>query len=97
MAASLAVGLGACKRIKESYDKEFKASYAREFGTGCTKGAIQQGWPEPKAKALCDCTARFLIEHHTTTELTKLSVTVTSAESQKMMDEATGACKDSLK
>jgi hypothetical protein len=97
VAASLAIGIGACKGIKENYDKEFKASYVREFATGCAKGAMQKGMPEAKAKSACECMARFLVDHHTTTELTKLSLTATSAESQKVMEEAGAACRGGLK
>jgi hypothetical protein len=97
VAGSLALGLGACKGIKENYDKEFKTSYAREFGNSCTKGAVQQGAPESKAKPMCECMAKYLVDHHTTTELTKLSVTATSAESQKVMGDAAAACTNSFK
>jgi hypothetical protein len=95
--ASLGLGLGACKGIKENYDKEFKASYVREFGSSCTKGAVEQGAPEAKVKPLCECMGKYLVEHHSTTELTKLSVTATSAESQKVVAEAATACKETIK
>ena len=95
--ALLMVVLGGCKDFKKSYDTQFKASYAREFGASCTKGAVQQGAPEPKAKAMCECMAKNLVDNHSTTELTKLSMSATSAESQKLFADAANACKDSIK
>jgi hypothetical protein len=91
----LAILLGGCKGLKENYDKEFKVSFGKEFTTSCTKGATAQGAPEARAAAVCGCMAKYLVEHRSTTELTKLSLSATTPESQTVIREAATACKPS--
>jgi hypothetical protein len=91
--SSLVLGAGGCKSFKEGFDKEFKSSFAREFGASCAKAAVEKGAPEADAKRGCECLGAFLVEHHSTGELTKLSASPTSEESQKMFAEAAASCR----
>ena len=89
----LLASAGACKNFKEGFDKEFKASFAREFAVTCAKAAVEKGAPEADAKRGCECLGASLVEHHSTGELTKLSASPTSEESQKMFAAAAASCR----
>lgn len=81
-----------CDSMKKGYEKGFKESFVKEFETSCVKGATAQGAAAEPVKALCSCTGKYLIDHHSSTELTKLSAQAQSPEFQQAIKEATTSC-----
>jgi hypothetical protein len=88
--------LGGCKRFKEGYDKQFKASFVREFNRTCTKGAVDKQVPAARAKAMCECMSQYLVTRHTTAELTAMSAAGASPEAEKPITAAGEACAGKL-
>ena len=85
-----------CKQFKESYQKSFKESFQTSFVTSCTNAATAKGAALATVKPYCECTAKYLVNHRDSSELTKLSANTDSPESKQMLKEATRACVSTL-
>lgn len=82
-----------CKSFKEGYDAKFKESFAKNFADSCTQGAVKAGGQESRVKPLCECIGTYVVGHHTTTELTKMSDKADSPETKAIVEDAARACK----
>ncbi len=85
-----------CKQFKESYRKSFKESFQTSYVTSCVNAATAKGAPAAAVKPYCECTAKYLVDHRDSTELTKLSTNTDSPEMKLALDEATRACAGTL-
>ena len=85
-----------CKQFKDSYSEGFKKSFQTNFSTSCTKGAVANGAPQAKVQPVCECMAKHLVDHHDSTELTKLSADAEAPDSKKVLEEAGQACAGSV-
>jgi hypothetical protein len=73
-------------------EKAFKVSYARDFVDPCTRVSVSNGYPEDKAKPLCACMAQYLVNNHTSTELTGYQSNPNPPEFKRVLTEAQAAC-----
>lgn len=74
------------------YDKGFRASFQANFVRSCTASAVSNGANETSIKPLCECAARYLVDHHSPGELTRVSTNPESTESERILSESTAAC-----
>ncbi len=81
-----------CKQFKESYNKSFKESFQTSYVTSCVNAATAKGAASAAVKPYCECTATYLVDHHDSTELTKISTNTDSPEAKQALTAASRAC-----
>jgi hypothetical protein len=85
-----------CKSFKDSYGKSFKESYQTSFATSCTNAAVAKGAPQAHVKPYCECMAKYMVEHHDSTELIKISANAEAPATKHALAEATQNCEANL-
>ena len=87
--------LAGCGKSKEAYEKSFKESFQKSFVKSCVESATKgaNGLKADLARTKCECTAKFMIDKYSSTDLTKLSVAPNSPETAKILEEAINSCK----
>jgi hypothetical protein len=84
--------LCSCSESKKNIDQSFKQSFEKSFVKSCAESATKTGAPEGKARDLCSCVAKNLVDTYSVAELAKLTNT-DDPESQKIMKQAINSCK----
>jgi hypothetical protein len=91
--AVAAPGAMGCGRVREHFDDGFRASFRQKFAQSCTGSSTAKGVEEVTARPLCECMAKYLVDHQDPVALTRLAVGQGAAELQQVIGVAVQSCR----
>jgi len=88
-----ALGAMGCGRVREQLEVGFKTSFRQKFAQSCAGSSTSSGAREGAVRAICECMARYLVEHHDPLALTRLAVRQGTPEFQTVIGGAAQSCR----